>query len=144
MSLLQPDRVFVQRLKEMDSRLGCRFDREFERFVITYKRAIGEDFPILFIEDDNGGFRHPDQRDLNTLCESDTHRVSAKERFQAASKYMEEYRRHQRRAAKDNIRGWSRDDKIQLSNAFNRIMGAGKGNSAFRRVNPKSRGTVFA
>jgi len=37
----------------------------------------------------------------------------------------------------------TKDDRIQLMQAFGKLMGAGKSNSAFRRITPKSKGNVF-
>jgi hypothetical protein len=56
---------------------------------------------------------------------------------------MEKVREKTRAQHRDNIRGWTKDDKIQLMNAFGKLYGAGKYNSAFRRVTPKPKGDVF-
>ena len=57
--------------------------------------------------------------------------------------YMEKVRKKQRALGRDNIRGMTKDDKIQLMQSFGKLMGAGKCNSAFRRITPKPQGDVF-
>lgn len=54
--------------------------------------------------------------------------------------YMEKVREKQRAVSRDNIRGMTKDDRIQLMQAFGKLMGAGKSNSAFRRIPPKPKG----
>lgn len=139
-SITVPDRVFVQRLKEIDPRLDCVFNTVSERFTITYRRAHGNPVAIIAICDKNGGFRHPDARDIKTLNDADLHRVSAKERFQRTAQYMERHREKKRREARENMRDMTKDGKIQLAQRYTRLAGWGKGNSAFRRIDPPRRG----
>jgi|GEM_PF-1207069 len=139
-SVTVADRVFVQRLKEIDPRLDCVFNTVSERFTITYRRAHGDPVAIIAICDKTGGFRHPDARDIKALHDADLHRVSAKERFQRSAQYMERYREKKRQEARQNMRDMTKDGKIQLAQRYTRLAGWGKGNSAFRRIDPPKRG----
>ena len=139
--MYNPDRVFVKDLKALDKRLGCKFQNG--RFVVDYKRASGQPVPIFMVKGDKGEFRHPDKRDLDFLCSGDLTKEDMKTKIQKSAQYMEKARELKRKDAKDNIRNATKDGKIQLSNAMAKIAGGGKGNSAFRRVVPKSKGTVY-
>lgn len=139
-SITVPDRVFVQRLKEIDPRLDCVFNTVSQRFTITYERAHGGAIAIIAICDKKGGFRHPDARDIKALHEADLHRVGAKERFQRAAQYMEKHRQKKRRESRENLRDMTKDSKVQLAQRYTRLAGWGKGNSAFRRIDPPKRG----
>jgi len=138
-----PDRSFMKRLKEISPDLGCHYEPGHEHFVVTHRRAIGPPVPILLIESDTGGFRQPDQRDINKILASDTHRIPVKDRMKALAKYLEEDRAHKRAQAKDNIRNMTKDDKIQLTRAFGKAANVSKNNSQFRRVNLRPRGVSF-
>ena len=69
--MINPDRVFMQRLKELDKKLGCRFVPSHQHFIITYERPIGSPATLMVVKRDDGGFRQPDNRDINTLCKYD-------------------------------------------------------------------------
>lgn len=142
-NMYNPDHAFMKQLKRLDPKLGCEYNRDTERFNITYKRAIGEAVPIMQVKTDGGGFRQPDQRDINKLNESDTHRVSMKERLDKSSKYMYDYREKKRQEAKENIRLMTIDDKRQLRRAFGRDLSPKHNSSTFRKILPKSKGQVF-
>jgi hypothetical protein len=133
----------MQRLREISKDLGCRYDTGHEHFVITHRRAVGEPVPIMLVENEIGGFRWPDQRDINKILEGDTHRVPIKDRMVALAKYMEEDRARKRKAVKDEIRDRTKDDKIQLTRAFARAANVSKANSEFRRVDNRPRGQAF-
>jgi len=136
-----PDRVFMQDLKRLDPKLGCYYEENHHHFVITYKRPIGEEVPLMMVKDENNGFRHPDRREIETLKASDTHRTPMKSRLKYAAKYMETEREKQRRKAKEAIRDHTKDDKLQLAPKFARLTGSGgKHNSIFRRINLKPKG----
>ncbi len=135
-----PDRVFVKDLKKLDQKLGCYFEKNHNHFVITYERAIGGKVPIMLVENENKGFRHPDRRDITRLKESDTHNQSASSRMKATATYMERVREKERKKAKDLIRDRTKDDKRQLAPRFARLTNEGKFNSTFRRINLKPRG----
>lgn len=138
-----PDRSFMRKLKEISPDLGCKYEPGHEHFVITHRRVIGDPVPILLIESDDGGFRHPDQRDINKILASDTHRVPVKDRMRALAKYLEEDRARKRASARDEIRNMTKDDKIQLTRAFGNAANVSKNNSQFRRVEPRPRGVAL-
>jgi len=69
--------------------------------------------------------------------------MSVSERLTMVTSYMEKVREKTKATRQDNIRGWTKDDKIQLMNAFGKLYGSGKYNSAFRRITPKPKGDVF-
>jgi hypothetical protein len=95
------------------------------------------------VEGKGGEFRQPDKRDLDFLSSGDLTREDMKTKLQRSALYMEKMREKKRKDAQDNIRNATKDDKIQLTNAFSRIAGSRKGNSAFRRIQQKAKGKVF-
>jgi hypothetical protein len=135
-----PDRGFMRKLRELSPDLGCKFEPGHGHFVITHKRAVGEPVPILLIEGEGGGFRHPDDRDIVKLQLGDTHRVPMKDRLKQVASYMETDRERRRASAKDNIRGMTKDDRIQLSKAVSRLSNTSKNNHQYRRIDLKPRG----
>jgi len=137
--MYNPDRVFVQDLKRLDSKLGCYYEQNHGHFVVTYKRPIGDAVPVMMVKNDDGGFRHPDKRDIERLKEGDNHRVDPVTRVKIAAAYMERERELQRKRRKDEIRNMTKDDKLQLAPRIAKLAG-GKQNSVFRRVEPKPKG----
>lgn len=135
-----PDRVFLNDLKKLDPKLGCYFETNHDHFVITYERAVGGDVPVLLVEGEGGSFRHPNQRDITKLEESDTHKQSMKSRLNATATYMERVREKKKKEAKDNIRDMTKDDKRQIGPRMARLTNQGKFNSTFRRINLKKKG----
>jgi hypothetical protein len=133
----------MERLKAISPDLGCKYEPGHEHFVITHRRPIGQPVPILLIEGDQGEFRHPDQRDIKKILESDTHRVPVKDRLKVVAKYMEDDRAKKRKAVKDEIRERTKDDRRQLTRAFARAANVSKANSEFRRVDIKPRGVTI-
>ena len=97
------------------------------------------------IEADDGGFRHPDKRDLDRLYLSDTQREgnSAKQHLNHVVHYMEDYRAKLRKKSKEDFRNMTKDDRRQLMSAFGKLHAGGKFNSAFRRIDYKPKGKVF-
>jgi len=138
-----PDRVFVKDLKKLDPRLGCEFNRNHGHFVVNYKRAHGGSAPIFMVKGDKGEFRQPDKRDMDFLKSGDLNNEDMKTKIQKSALYMERVREKKRKDAKDSFRNATKDDKIQLTNAFGKIAGGGKGNSVFRRIEKKPKGRVF-
>ena len=136
---------FPKRLKEIDPNLNCQFNRLDKKFHIYYqtKNPMIGNARIMVVENDKGSFRHPDLREIDTIMESDINRREPKDRIKEAAEYMVEERKKDQKNAKDMIRERTRDDKIQLINAFAKIAGVGKGNSAFRRVKEKAKGKVY-
>jgi len=137
--MYEPDRVFLNDLKRLDPKLGCYYENNHGHFVITYQRAVGGKVPVLMVKDKGGGFRHPDQREIIKLEESDTHRQSMKSRLNATATYLERVREKEKKKRYDTIRDMTRDDKLQLAPRFARL-DKGKFNSTFRRINLKPRG----
>jgi len=139
----KPDPAFTNELKRTDKCLGCRFNGEF--FVVTYERAQGGAVPIMSIRDPGGGFRHPDQRDIAKLKASDLAREDYREKFMRMGK-MSEYLTEQenaRRKRKENFRDMTKDNRIQLRNAFAKAGNVSKSNAGFRQVKVKPKGIIF-
>jgi len=138
-----PDRTFMKDIKRLDPKLGCKFEPSHGHFVVTYDRAVGPPAPICMVKDKNGEFRQPDKRDLDFIKSGDRDNVDVETRLRKSAKYMEDTREKQKRDTKSNIRDMTLDGKNQLTNAFSRLAGGGKGNSTFRRINVKPKGTVY-
>jgi len=139
----RPDRSFVNELKRTDKRLGCRFNGQF--FVVTYQRPQGDSVPIMSIRGEDGRFRQPDNRDVIKLKESDLAREDYREKFLRRSKMSEAIRdeKIKRMKRKEYFRDVTKDNKIQLRNAFGKAANIGKSNSTFRRIESKPKGKVF-
>jgi len=140
--MYKPDPYFMKQLKSLDSRLDCKFNRDTNKFNITYDRVTGP-IPLVQVSSEAGGYRQPDRRELLVLGESDMEKHSRRDHLNKASKYVRDYRVKQIRDASDNIRNMTKDNKYQLKNAARKIMGSGKANSTFRRINVKPKGQVF-
>lgn len=143
--MYSPDRGFVKKLKALDSNLGCRFVPRHGHFVITYRRAVGEPVPVLLIEGEDGGFRHPDDRDIRKLQEGDLQRVPMKERLRQVAAYMERDREVRARKRAEMLRDMTKDGKLQLSRTIGKIdHNPGGKRMPFRRINLKPKGKVFS
>lgn len=130
------DPSFRDELKRIDPKIGYFFNGK--HVVLTYKRPVGPPAIILVIRDEvTGGFRHPDKRDLATLMAGDMHNTTVRARLEKIANYMSTVRVADKIRTRELIRDITKDDKLQLSQAFNRVAGSGKGNSAFRRITPK-------
>lgn len=133
----------MNRLREISPDLGCKYDGTHEHFVITHRRAVGEPVPIMLIEADGGGFRHPDERDIRKIQEGDTYRVPVKDKLKLVAKYMADDREKKRKEARDTIRDRTKDDKIQLARAATKVLNTSKANAQFRRIDIKPRGKTI-
>ncbi len=148
-SMVIPDRSFMNDLKRLDKRLDCYFEADHGHFVVTYQRDIGTTehsvIPLFVIQDDEGEFRQPDQRDMLLLHLGDRHieGQSVRDHLNHVTNYMADYRVKIRKQGKDMIRDITKDDKNQLMSAFAKLWGGGKFNSMFRRIIPKPKGKVF-
>ena len=144
-SMVIPDRSFMNDLNRIDKRLDCYFEADHGHFVVTYKREVGMPIPLFMIQDDDGEFRQPDQRDILLLHLGDRHidGQSVKDHLNHVTSYMADYRTKIRKQGKDMIRDLTKDDKNQLMSAFAKLWGGGKFNSTFRRITPKPKGKVF-
>lgn len=136
-----PDRSFMDQLKRMDKALGIKFNGE--HFVITYKVPDGPAVNIWKVVAASGGFRQPDRRDLEILAQSNIEYESPAEKQARVERYMEAEREKDRRKTRELIRDRTKDDKIQLYDAFGRLY-TGKHNSSFRRITPGSAGVPVA
>lgn len=140
--MYEPDSHFMTKLKALDPKLGCEYNKNTERFNITYERVLGP-VPIMQVRSESGGYRQPDRRELIQLGEGDMCKTDRRTHLNKASKYCYDYREKAAKDSSDMIRDMTKDDKRQLGNAFGRIAGTGKCNSTFRRIKPKSKGKVF-
>jgi hypothetical protein len=135
----------MRKLRELDPNLGCKFVPSHEHFVITYRRPVGQPVNVWLIQNDSGGFRQPDDRDIRKLQESDIHKVPMKDRLREAAQYMERDREYQRRKRKEEIRDRTKDDRIQLMRAaakFDSAAGCNK-THPHRRIDLKPKGKIF-
>ena len=139
-----PDNVFVKRLKSLDKKLGCKYEQSHGHFVVTYRRAQGGPVPIMIVKNKDGGFRQPDNRDLNHVMAGDRQNPTAKKRLEGTAKYMEDYRAKKDKKVSEEFRNRTKDDKNQLMNVMAQAAGAGKGNSTYRRIEPVSKDQKFA
>lgn len=140
-----PDHGFVTKLKEIDPKLGCFFNQEGPFIVVTYKRATGQPAPIYTVKSDNGGFRVPDQRDIDKILQGDLNRSSVKERLGKTARYMETFRAKHKKKTHDDILDSTKDNKLQLKRGFGLISNpGGKGDRPFRQLTHKPKGKVFA
>ena len=130
-----PDRTFMKEMKQLDSRLGVKFNGN--HFVITYDRGHGEPVNVHVVKGDDGGFRQPDRRDMEALHEGDMSKQRLKDRLDRVSKYYEDTRENLKKKFRQELKDRTKDDKIQLQQAFAKAANASKSNSAFRRVTPK-------
>lgn len=138
-----PDRTFMKRLKEQDPKLGCHFNGR--HFVITYEVPWGPPATIWVVmgAGPDRGFRQPDQRDLDEIMKSDVNNESPKQRHQRVAQYMSNFELQQRIRTRQNFRDMTKDNKIQLHQAFAKVAGVSKANSTFRRIDVKpSKNTV--
>lgn len=133
---------FLKDLKGLDRRLGVKFNGE--HFVVTYDRGWGDPVNIHRIKDEDGGYRQPDQRDLEIVWQGDMARgESPQVRLKKLAYASEQIRSEARKKSKENIRDMTKDGRLQLQRAFQQATNNGKGNASFRRVTPKpSKNTV--
>jgi len=137
------NKSFMKDLKLMDHKLGCLWNPDNKKFIVTYERAVGGSVPIATLAGVEGeSFRQPCAKDLEFIKSGDLSNDTVKNRMNRTAAYMEDARNIQRKKAKAEIRDMTKDSKIQLTQAAVRVAG-GKGNSAFRRVTPKQKGKVF-
>ena len=133
----------MQKLKQLDKRLDCIYRLDLERFVITWQMPAGPPSELFVVRDETGGFRHPDMRELYMLSEGDLHRSDLKDRIERTEKYMSEYRERQEAMEADEIKNQTKDDRIQLSQAYRSAFNVGTKKSAHRRIMPKTKGKIY-
>lgn len=137
------DDIFLKRLKRIDKRLGMVWQEGPERWVMVYDKGDNDLVNMFLIDTEDHQYRHPDQRDLIRIRAADLVAKDAVARYREAAEYMVNTRKKDRETAKDNIRNMTKDDRIQLMQAFAKLAGSGKGNSAFRRIQAKARGQIY-
>jgi len=141
MSLTAPDSSFMKKLKALDPKLDCKFQGPVpNKFVITYERPLGDPATIWLVEDDNGGFRKPDERDIETLKASDVHREDIKTRFRKVAKYAEDYKAERDRKVEEGIRDRTKDDYVQLRRAIDRVDNPKAMSGVYRKIKHKPKG----
>jgi len=140
-----PDSTFVRKLREFDPKLEVRFSRRHGRFIITQPRVTKPERPaeVWMINEEDGGFRQPDSRDLKILFGGDLHRVSVEERIKKGEAYMSGYDEKQKKDVKDEIRNRTKDGKIQLKQMYYKMGNLGKAPAPFRKIVKKPKGKVF-
>lgn len=140
---VRPDRSFMRDLKNMDRRLGCKFNGS--NLVITYDRGYGEPVNVLLIKRDDGGFRQPTGRDLEVLRGGDlASGESMDTRLRKLAYASYEIRETLKRKHRENIRNMTKDDKNYMMNKIGRLTGQGKPRPAYRQVPYKSKNAVAA
>ena len=117
--MYSPDRSFLNKLKALDQRLGVKFNGQ--TFVITYDRGLGSPVNLHAVRRDDGGFRQPDRRDIDFLCQGDMTRQTPRERFDKVSSYMKNFQEEKRRKVREELRDRTKDSKNQLRKAFERV-----------------------
>ena len=133
----RPDSAFMKQLKAVDRRLDVKFNGE--HFVVTQKTEKYGDVNIWKVVNEQGGFRQPDRRDLEMIRGSNIENVSPNEQFNLSTAYMERFKEDERERERFNTRSVVTNNRLQVAQWFNKYFGAGKGNSAFRRINVRSR-----
>lgn len=130
------DRSFRRDLKNLDRRLGTKFNGE--HIVVTYDRGYGEPVNILRVQAKDGGFRQPDQRDLAIIKGGDLEEGEKMEtRLNKLGYASEVMRREIKRKARENIRDMTKDDNVYLSQKIGQLTNQSKSNAAYRRIAPK-------
>lgn len=132
--MITPERGFLKNLKSLDKRLDCVFRKEHGHFVITYDRGYGDPVNLLLVKREDGGFRQPDMREIAILSDGDMERQRVKDRLERTAKYMQEVRDKDVRDRQDMIKQRTKEDKIQLMDAFQHAHGTGKHKAAYRQV----------
>jgi hypothetical protein len=140
---VRPDRSFMRDLKNMDRRLGCKFNGQ--NLVITYDRGYGEPVNVLLIKRDDGGFRHGTSRDLEVLRGGDLASGESMDlRLKKLAYASYEIRETLKRKHRENIRNMTKDDKNYMMNKIGRLTGQGKPRPAYRQVAYKPKNAVAA
>ncbi len=139
-----PDPGFVRKLKAYSPDLDIRFSRNWGCFVITQKSQMSGDVPLFRIDGDNtgGGYRQPDDRDIMKIYEADRWNRSEhdwKSTIKRGEDYMLQHEIDQDERVKAELRDVTKDDKLQLINAYKNAFNLGKVGSEFRKVEVKAK-----
>lgn len=134
---------FPRQLNSLDRHLGCVFNPDIKRFIITWQRQDRSFLTLMRVENEDGTFRHPDTRDLCTLKKWDMEERRIRDVMREIAEYMVKTREKDRKDSRDMIKNATKDNKNQLIKAFAKLANVSKGNSAFRRIRDKARGQVY-
>ena len=140
---MEPSKEFMKKLKSLDDKLDLVWRGQLERWVIVYKIPYKRTVNLMLLQEEDGSYRPPNDNDLAILHNSDMSREMNKNKFRDVAEYMLSEREKDEKKAKSNIRDWTKDNKIQLVNAFAKVYGMSKSNSAFRRISLKARGKIY-
>jgi hypothetical protein len=91
----------------------------------------------------DGGFRQPDNRDLKVIYDGDMSNKRPEVELQKRAYELLSVREESKKKSKEMFRDMTKDDRIQLMNAFQKAHGVGKNKAAFRPVTYKPKGQVF-
>jgi hypothetical protein len=140
---VRPERSFLRDLKNMDRRLGCKFNGQ--NFVVTYDRGYGEPVNVLLIKRDDNGFRQPTGRDLEILKGGDLAQGESMDlRLKKIAYACYEMQEQTKKKHRENIRDWTKDDKNYLMDKIGRITGQGKPRPAYKPISHKPGKRVVA
>jgi hypothetical protein len=138
-----PDPGFIRKLKRISPRLDCEFSREHGKFVITCTGEISGRYELFVVEgNEGGGFRYPDNRDIQAVHDADRYVKSRRQRLRDSAEYAENYRKQHEKQAADDIRNCTKDDRRQLMNAYTKAFNLGKAESTFRKVPLVTKGKI--
>ena len=130
-----PDRSFVRQLKEFDKTLDVVFNRRARRFMIVKERAYGAPYTLMLVEAEDGGFRHPDQRELHALFYGDLWRHGGhKERIRKGEERAVAHQAKQEKDIDQEFRDITADNKIQLRNTWRKATNQGSKAPEFARL----------
>jgi hypothetical protein len=139
-----PDSAFVKDLKAFDPLLRVRFERRMERFVITKRRAFGDDFNVLVVQTEDGQFRQPDQRDIKHLYAGDLWRHGGVDaRIRRGEEYMKNEQEKLDKEISEESLARTRDSKIQLSNTYRKTFNDGSKAPELRRIELNRKGLTI-
>ena len=140
---------FMKDLKAISPKLDCYLDYERAKklgteplYVITYPNTAlnGEPIIINVVHDGNFGHRYPNKDDLKKLYDSDTHRIPIEDQLRRSAYMMTKFQEEADRKRYEEIRDRTKDNKYQLMNQYNKIVGSGKGAHHVRQITPKTKG----
>ena len=141
--MYKADRVFMARLKALDKKLDCKYRYDLGKFVITWWMPYGEPAELFVVNDKDSGFRHPDRRDIDMLCEGDIHATNLREKLDKTEKYMSDYRAKQEANRVDEIKHATKGSRIQLMNAYRDVFNTGGKKAEHRRIIHKHKGQTI-
>jgi hypothetical protein len=134
----------VKDLREFDPLLRVRFERRLERFVVTKRRAFGDDFNVLVVETEDGQFRQPDRRDIKALYDGDLWRHGGvQERIRSGEERMKKHEEDRDKEIEEESRARTLDSKIQLGNAYRKTFNEGSKAPELRRIELNRRGLTI-